>query len=116
MIPKLERVEYIADYTIRIKFADGMEGEVDLVDELWGEVFEPLKNLEVFKAFRLDPELNTVVWPSGADLAPEFLYEKAAAGRVNEELESRSDRRAAEKALEEKGAIPWDTVKADLGL
>jgi hypothetical protein len=75
--PKLEKADYLHDYTVRVKFADGMEGDIDLRDELWGEVFEPLKNPEVFQAFRLDRELNTIVWPTGADLAPEFLYDQA---------------------------------------
>ena len=61
-----------------MRFADGTEGDVDLEAELWGDVFEPLKDLAVFRDFRLDVELNTVTWPSGADLAPEFLYEQAA--------------------------------------
>jgi len=60
-----------------VRFADGTEGDVDLEAELWGEVFEPLKNLANFRDFRLDVELNTVTWPSGADLAPEFLYAQA---------------------------------------
>lgn len=50
---------------------------IDLQDELWGEVFEPLKDLDVFRCFRVDTELDTIVWPTGADLAPEFLYEHA---------------------------------------
>lgn len=79
MIPKLESAEYVADYRIRVRFADGREGEIDLAEELWGEVFEPLKDAAVFRRFRLDPELNTICWETGADLAPEYLYEKAAA-------------------------------------
>lgn len=79
MIPKLESAEHVTGYTIRLRFADGIEGNVDLESELWGEVFEPLKDLEMFRRFQLDEELNTLTWPSGADLAPEFLYEKAAA-------------------------------------
>jgi hypothetical protein len=82
MTPKLEHAEYLRDYTIRVKFADGLEGDIDLSDELWGEVFEPLKNAKMFQSFRLNKELNTVAWPTGADLAPEFLYEQAAARRV----------------------------------
>jgi len=78
MIPKLESVEYVTRYTIRVRFSDGLEGDVNLEDELWGEVFEPLKNLAVFRDLHLDTEFNTVRWPSGADLAPEFLHEKAA--------------------------------------
>jgi len=77
MIPRLVRVDYRGGYTLRVAFADGIEGDVDLGNELWGEVFEPLKDLAAFRAFRLDVELNTVRWPTGADLAPEFLYERA---------------------------------------
>ncbi|MBI5850133.1 MAG: DUF2442 domain-containing protein [Planctomycetes bacterium] len=40
----------------------------------------PLKDLELFRRFRLDEELNAITWPSGADLAPEFLYEQASRG------------------------------------
>jgi len=79
MTPKLESAEHVASYRIRLRFADGRQGEIDLADELWGEVFEPLKDLSVFRRFRLDTELNTIVWDTGADLAPEYLYEKVAA-------------------------------------
>ncbi|MBI5503667.1 MAG: DUF2442 domain-containing protein, partial [Deltaproteobacteria bacterium] len=58
---------------------DGTEGEIDLENELWGEVFEPLRDPDQFKSFRLDSELQTIVWPNGADFAPEFLYERACA-------------------------------------
>lgn len=43
--------------------------------ELYGEVFEPLKELAFFKQVKVNPETNTVEWPNGADFAPEFLYE-----------------------------------------
>ena len=42
-------------------------------EELHGPVFEPLKNIEVFRQFVVHPELRTLVWPNGADFAPEFL-------------------------------------------
>lgn len=67
---------YVRDFTVWIKFEDGAEGEVDLSAELYGPVFEPLRDVEYFKQFRVDPELGTISWPNGADLAPEFLYEK----------------------------------------
>ena len=66
---------YVRDFVIWLRFNDGAEGEVDLSQELEGEVFEPLKDMNKFKAFRVDPELETVVWENGADLAPEFVYE-----------------------------------------
>ncbi len=67
---------YVRDYVIWLRFNDGLAGEVDLRDELDGPVFEPLRELEVFRSVRLHPELHTIVWPNGADLAPEFLYER----------------------------------------
>jgi len=73
MLPRITDARYIADYSIWLRFADGAEGEVNLASELDGEVFEPLRDVEVFKSFRLDPVLRTLVWPSGADFAPEFL-------------------------------------------
>ena len=78
MTPKLDSAEYVGGYRLRLTFEDGRAGEIDLEDELWGEVFEPLRDLEQFKMFRVDDELQTIVWPTGADLAPEFLYEACA--------------------------------------
>jgi len=80
MTPQLTKAEYAGEYRIKVIFEDGVEGVVNMENELWGEVFEPLKDLLEFQNFVLDKELRTIVWPStGADLAPEFLYEKAAA-------------------------------------
>ena len=66
---------HVRDFVVWLKFADGSEGEVDLSQELWGPVFEPLKDPSYFREFNL--EYGTIVWPNGADFAPEFLYEKA---------------------------------------
>jgi len=69
---------HVKDYTIWLRFADGTEGDVDLADELWGPVFEPLKNPEFFSQFEV-AEYGTLAWPNGADLAPEFLYSRVRA-------------------------------------
>ena len=80
MTPQLTKAEYVGEYRIKVKFEDGVEGVVNMENELWGEVFESLKDPSEFQNFVLDKELRTIVWSStGADLAPEFLYEKAAA-------------------------------------
>ncbi len=76
MIPKVIEAKYEHDYTVYIRFDDGMEGEVDLGDELHGEIFEPLKDHVVFMKVFVHPEFHTLCWPNGADLAPEFLYDK----------------------------------------
>jgi hypothetical protein len=75
MFLHVREARYIRDYVIWIRFNDGAEGEIDLKDELWGDVFDPLKDLAAFKSFKVDPDLETIVWKNGADLAPEFLYE-----------------------------------------
>lgn len=78
MTPRIESAEYLESYKIRLVFSDGKTRIIDLENELWGEMFEPLKNLETFQQFKVNLELRTIVWPNGADLAPEFLYETAA--------------------------------------
>jgi len=62
-------------YELQVTFSDGVVKEVDLAGELHGEVFEPLKDPEVFKQVKVNAETNTIEWPNGADFAPEFLYE-----------------------------------------
>ena len=48
---------------------------VDLERHLDGEIFEPLKDIRLFRTARLEPDLDTVVWDNGADMSPDFLYE-----------------------------------------
>ena len=55
------------------RFDDGRAGEIDLRDELDGPVFGPLRDAQLFAAATLDPLTRTIVWPNGADFAPEFL-------------------------------------------
>ncbi len=62
--------------TVWVRFSDGTEGRVDVSAELHGPVFEPLKDRTNFQAMVVDPELGTIVWPNGADFAPEFLYDR----------------------------------------
>lgn len=76
MILHVKEAKYLHDYVIWLRFNDEAEGEIDLKDELDGEIFEPLKKIENFKKFKVDPDIMTVVWENGADIAPEFLYEK----------------------------------------
>jgi hypothetical protein len=76
MIPRVAEARYVQDFVIHLRFTDGAEGDVDLRDELYGELFEPLKDRALFRQFSVHPEFHTLTWPNGADIAPEFLYEK----------------------------------------
>ena len=75
MIPRVLEARYSGDYVIWLRFDDGVEGEVDLKDELWGPVFAPLKNREYFRKFRIHRDFHTLTWENEADFAPEFLYD-----------------------------------------
>lgn len=75
-IPRVVKAKHLGDFRVLLSFSDGLEGEVDLRDDLWGEVFEPLRDPAYFARFEVD---DTLVWPNGADFAPEFLHERARA-------------------------------------
>jgi len=73
MLVKIIDASYLKDFTVQITFNTLEKKVVDLKDQLWGEVFEPLKSKEVFRNFKLND--FTIEWPNGADFSPEFLYE-----------------------------------------
>lgn len=77
MIPKVVEVRTLDDYKLWVRFEDGVTGTVNLSGELWGPMFEPLRDKALFSQAVVHPELETVMWPNGADLAPEFLYKAA---------------------------------------
>ena len=72
---RLIEARQIQGFVLWLKFSDGVEGDIDFSDELDGPIFEPLKNVELFRQFRIDPDLHTLVWPNGADFSPEFLHD-----------------------------------------
>lgn len=69
----VKRSFYLNEYRILLEFNDDKIKVVDLKDELWGPVFEPLKDIEFFKQVQSDG--TTIVWPNGADMCPDVLYE-----------------------------------------
>jgi hypothetical protein len=68
---------HVSGHTIWLKFRDGTQGEIDLAGELVGPIFDPVRDPAYFVQFRIDPEFHTLVWPNGADFAPEFLHDCA---------------------------------------
>jgi len=68
-------VERIGSYSLRLRFEDGLIREIDLESILEGELFGPLSDPEAFGQVRLDPEINTIVWPTGADFDPAILHD-----------------------------------------
>jgi len=73
-MPVVTQAHAVEPYILEVTFQDGTKRRVDMEALLFGEMFEPLRDPEMFRQVSVDPELGTVVWPNGADLSPEFLY------------------------------------------
>jgi hypothetical protein len=58
--------KYLGGYRVRLRFRDGVAGDIDLEARIWGPVFEPPKDVSFFRQFRVDTESHTLVWPNGA--------------------------------------------------
>jgi hypothetical protein len=71
-LPTVVRAEYRGGFRIHVTFNDNAEKTIDFGRWLDGPVFEPLKDRAYFRRFFI--EGGTVVWPNGADIAPETLY------------------------------------------
>src|SRR5215470_15637989 len=73
-------VKPLDGHKLDLIFLDGLRAIVDLdkVIDRFDGVFAPLQDPEYFKQVRVDPEIRTIVWPSGADLCPSVLYSHAS--------------------------------------
>jgi hypothetical protein len=71
-------VEVIGAHKLRVTFKDGLVGDIDFAGRHWRGVSEPLADPSFFATVHLDPELRTLAWPNGYDMAPEKLYELAS--------------------------------------
>ena len=76
-IPSVVSVEQTGPYRLRLRFDDGVEGEIDVQSATTFEgVFEPLGDPTFFSQVRVDEDAGTIVWPNGADLDPLVLHAK----------------------------------------
>lgn len=72
-------MQYIRDYVLHLKFANGEEADIDLWSRIHGRggVFSPLEEIDYFARVSVDPEAHTLVWSNGVDLDPDVLYSEA---------------------------------------
>lgn len=80
LTPDITAATVVAHGLLRLTFADGLSAEVDVLDRMRGMVFAEARTHEGFAKVSVDPETGTVVWPCGADLAPDTLYVRARTG------------------------------------
>ena len=74
-IYRVRSFEIVSPYTLRLRFDDGTEQTVDFRPVLAGELYGPLRRAELFNQVRIDPEVETLVWPNGADFDPATLHD-----------------------------------------
>lgn len=80
LTPDVTEVAVVRRGVLKLVFADGLEGEVEVLDRMRGPVFDEARTPEGFAKVMIDAETGTVVWPGGADLAPDTLYERVRTG------------------------------------
>ncbi len=80
LTPDITDVAVSAHGRLHLTFADGLTGDVDVLDRMHGPVFEHARTPEGFAEAHVDRETGTVCWPNGADLAPDTLYERVRTG------------------------------------
>ncbi|MCY3591736.1 MAG: DUF2442 domain-containing protein [Acidobacteria bacterium] len=85
--PDLVQATWLGGHRIRLEFRDGCAEILDVGNRRWREVFEPLQDLALFRQFRLEREWNILGWPTGADLAPEYVYEKSSSNPTTSDAE-----------------------------
>ncbi len=65
----------VRDYVLRVRFDDGTERVIDFEPILSGPLFGDLRDPQLFRQVRVDRDLGTLVWPTGADIDPSVLYD-----------------------------------------
>ena len=90
-------VEVVGPHSLAVTFKDGKRSQVNVLPLLEGPIFEPLHDPAVFARVMLDPVAGTVVWPNGADIAPETLYQLAS--EVDHTIRRRARRGSRNRAV-----------------
>jgi len=74
-IHRVTGLEQVADFTLKLDFGDGTSQTIDFAPVLLGTLYGPLADPDFFRQVRLDPEIETIVWPNGADFDPAQLHD-----------------------------------------
>jgi Protein of unknown function (DUF2442) len=80
LTPDITEARVVRHGVLALTFADGLQGELDVLDRMRGPVFEEARTPRGFAKMKVDPETGTVTWPDGADLAPDTLYVRIRTG------------------------------------
>lgn len=75
MYPAVIRVNPADNYVLQLQFDNGQIGELDMTPYLDFGVFNKLKDKDKFNQVKIS--FDTVAWPCGVDLDPEFVFRKS---------------------------------------
>jgi Protein of unknown function (DUF2442) len=73
-IYRVRSFEIVGPFTLRVCFDDNSEQTIDFHPLLAGELYGPLRDIQLSNQVRIDPEVETLVWPNGADFDPATLH------------------------------------------
>lgn len=88
-IYRVRSFKIVSAYTLCIRFDDDTEQTINFHPILAGELYGPLRQLQLFNQVRIDAEVGTLVWPNGADFDPATLHDWPEHERALTELASR---------------------------
>ena len=74
-IHRINSFKTLGAFVLLIQFEDGIEQVIDFTPILTGELYGPLRDVELFNQVSIDPEVHTLVWPNGADFDPATLHD-----------------------------------------
>ncbi len=88
-IHRVRGFQIVSPYTLRLRFGDNSEQTINFLPILAGELYGPLRDLALFNQVQIDPEVQTLVWPNGADFDPATLHDWPAHEQAFRELARR---------------------------
>ena len=95
---RIETVQPLAGYRLKIRFNDGLEGVYSVEPEKRGGVFLRLTKPEIFNAVRINNDFGCVEWPGGIDLCPEAMHRTMTGAESEVELSEAAALREIPKA------------------
>lgn len=76
-LKEIMAAKFINGYTLELVFNDWQKGRVNFEKYFQQGLLKELLDQKKFREFKIDADLGTIVWPNGADIAPETLYQEA---------------------------------------
>jgi hypothetical protein len=104
-IYRVQTYEIIGPYTLRVQFDDQTWQTINFEPILRGALYGPLRAVELFNQVRIDPEIETLVWPNGADFDPATLHDWPAQLEGLRQLAHQWEQRVAEPELPDAAAM-----------